>query len=117
MRELRAAEKAATEKIAEYRAFGMSDEFIQRYSDDLDDVLAEMRSETVPRDYVPDRMPVGSNAPAGPDEGCSTGWSDLAETLDQRADDAAIHPWFAANPHWSYRMHDENVDLENLKGS
>lgn len=58
-------------------------------------------------DLVPDRMPAGHSSPAGPDEGTSTNWTDLAAELDRHARDVAGHYWFGRNPHWSYELHDD----------
>lgn len=53
-----------------------------------------------------DRMPVGSNLPAGPDEGMSTTYDDLAEQLDSRRLEVIMHDWFKEHPHWTVGMHD-----------
>lgn len=105
-RELYEARRSVDDRLDTYRALGMSDEYVQRYRDDLDELAVGMRAYASPRDTVPDRMPPGANAPTGPDDGCSTGWKDLQAELDERAFAAASHPWFAENPHWSFELHD-----------
>lgn len=49
---------------------------------------------------VPDRMPDGTLSDAGPDEGTSTNWTDLAADLEQRRMSVIMHEWFADNPRW-----------------
>lgn len=94
----------------------MSAEFVQRYRDDLDDILTEMEAEIPERDgMVADVMPTGSFTPRGSDDGTTTSWADVQATLDERANRAASHPWFAANPHWAYGLRDgADAGLEYL---
>lgn len=50
---------------------------------------------------VPDRMPAGANTPAGPDEGHSTNYADLAGQLHAKRMGVIMHDWFRENPHWA----------------
>jgi hypothetical protein len=64
---------------------------------------------------VPDREPIrNALSPAGPDEGTSTGWTDVAETIEARARHIGEHPWFTANPHWAYELDDPDAAREYL---
>ncbi|HET8581754.1 MAG TPA: hypothetical protein VFL65_00770 [Jatrophihabitans sp.] len=83
--------------------------------------FAQAVDEGDPWALVPDRrgnesLP-GSTMPAGPDDGTSTGWSDLAEWLDRRAREVAAHPWHAANPHWAFALDGDDPDLEHLEAA
>jgi predicted nucleic acid-binding Zn-ribbon protein len=93
---------------------GMSDDYAANLEPCIDDYVTQQKSGDSRFDAVPDRMPTGANSPAGPDEGCSTGWSDLAETLDQQARRAAEHQWFADNPHWAFALHDD-IDIGTIR--
>ena len=55
------------------------------------------------------RMPDGSGLPAGPDEGTTTFFLDLADWLDVHAVEVARHSWWSEHPHWNYRLHDQEV--------
>lgn len=47
----------------------------------------------------------GANAPAGPDEGYSTYFTDLGEELDAHRIVVAAHQWWIDNPNWWVDMH------------
>lgn len=53
---------------------------------------------------VSDRMPVGTKSPAGPDEGRSTYFAELAGELDTLGREAAGDPWWDENPHWAFAL-------------
>lgn len=55
---------------------------------------------------VLDKMPDGANSPAGPEEGRSTFFKDLAGELDELGRVAAAHPWWVENPHALFAVHD-----------
>lgn len=55
---------------------------------------------------VLDRPPPGSLTPYGPEEGYSTFFDDLRGELKQLRSEAAEHPWWKANPHVFYEVHD-----------
>lgn len=55
---------------------------------------------------VLDKMPDGANSPAGPEEGRSTYFRDLADELDLLCYEAAHHEWWPANPHVFFAVHD-----------
>ena len=55
---------------------------------------------------VLDKMPDGSNSPAGPNEGRSTFFRDLAGELDELCAIASRDEWWAENPHALYEVHD-----------
>lgn len=78
--------------------------------------LADLATPVEPGDdaTVPDRMPRRASSPAGPDEGVSTSWPDLAADLDDRARAAAAHPWWAAHPEWAVGLHDAELADELL---
>ncbi|GAA4981342.1 hypothetical protein [Actinopolymorpha pittospori] len=62
-----------------------------------------------------DRLPPGAHTPTGTDDGRSTFSAELAGHLDTLGRRAAADPWWAANPHWAYRLGDpaalERFDL------
>lgn len=67
---------------------------------------------------VLDRPPPGALTPYGPDEGYSTFFEDLRGELKQLRSEAAEHPWWKANPHVFYEVHDDAkaaVYLHKLK--
>lgn len=117
-RRLADARREVRERADAFVAAGMTREYVETsYLSRLDEQTAELRS-ALHEGMVADRMPARSNHPAGPDEGTSTGWRDLAETLDQRAREAASHSWFVDNPHWHYELHDDDAAaLERLRAS
>ena len=55
---------------------------------------------------VLDRPPPGALTPYGPEEGYSTFFEDLRGELKQLRSEAAEHPWWKANPHVFYEVHD-----------
>lgn len=116
--EVAEARENAAEILNGYVNGGMDEGYVEPIRDYVDDIAEEMAS-TVPRrlDTVPDRMPPGSNSPAGSDDGTSTYFSDLAEDLDRHAREVAKHPWFAENPHWAYGLHGDTEYLDNLKAA
>lgn len=104
-REARAAATAVREQIGNLVAHGVERSYVDPHLDDLDTIMGSPRliRTVLPRDAtVQDRMPVGAVAPAGPTEGTSTYFTDFREQLEKHAESVAEHPWFAANPHWSY---------------
>lgn len=48
----------------------------------------------------------GANTPAGPDEGRSTFFTDLAGYLDELCSVAADDPWWGRHPHAFFEVHD-----------
>lgn len=48
-----------------------------------------------------DRQPEGTKSPRGSDDGRSTYFSDLAEELDIKCRESAVHSWWDENPHWA----------------
>ena len=67
---------------------------------------------------VLDRQPPGALTPYGPEEGYSTFFEDLRGELKQLRIEAAEHPWWRANPHVFYEVHDDAkaaVYLHKLK--
>ena len=61
-----------------------------------DELAAPMSAELVDAVTV-DRKPSGYTTPAGPSEGRSTSFEDLAVELDELAARAAAHPWWRAH--------------------
>lgn len=115
MRELRDARRVAEQQIDARIEYGVDPDYAQQWRDIMNDAVEVLRSELA-GGMVPDKMPAGANSPAGPDDGCSTGWRDLAEWLDRRAAECAAHPWFEANPHWAHALHDPtDTDVSYLK--
>lgn len=55
---------------------------------------------------VLDTMPQGANSPAGPNEGRSTFFRDLAGELDTLCAEAARDSWWKDNPHALFEVHD-----------
>lgn len=88
-------------------AFASIDEYVEAFGggDDLG---------LVPADGDP---LVGARSNRGPDEGVSTTREDLQGWLDNRADDAAKHPWFTENPHWAFELHDRDKAINYLEGA
>lgn len=97
--------------LDDYVANGMDAGYVDLFRPYIDDLAGELDSDNrqYERALVPDRMPSGANSPAGPDEGSSTYYAELAEELGVSALVAAQHPWWEANPHWSYELHDNEA--------
>ena len=93
---------------ADYEALDLDS---KRLPDEVSIRLAEFMDETAQGAdedgrLIRDKMPDGASTPAGPDEGRSTFFRELAGELDDLCRIAARDPWWRANPHWNYELHD-----------
>lgn len=102
-RRARAARENVSDVLDDYLRQGMDPDYVElmraRVDDHLDDVIpAEWSGQS--------EVPLsGANTAAGPDEGTSTYFADLADELDALHDRAVKHGWWLDNPNWWVKMH------------
>lgn len=103
----RRARDNVADVLNDYTKQGMSEDYVALMVDRLDDAV----DETMPVEREHPELPIpGALTPAGPDEGATTGWSDLQAVLDERAYVAMVDPWWAAHPEWSDLLALDDVD-------
>ena len=118
MRSTRELEREMRDNLDHWvEVYGMERDYAESMYPRISDYAESLDAYDRSLPIVPDRMPDGANSPAGPDDGTSTYFGDLADELDAHARMVAQHPWFAANPHWAYGLHDPDEAAEYLNAA